>query len=228
MAEQRASNSGAGGFWKPLAEIGLALLLIQAARAGLVVLIWRIWKPQMEADWAWVNIAVYLLCGLGVWLVLRPTARELGLPWREMPRGERTFYVAAGGSLLALVVTSLGFGTEILLQNAASMLVLPLFEETIFRGWAWNKLENSLKGKPAGLALYLGISVLFSLWHLGYMDVYMLKAMPANPGLEWGTFLAMKLLTTLMIGLVIGLARWRTKKLYAPLLVHGLINLFGR
>jgi membrane protease YdiL (CAAX protease family) len=37
----------------------------------------------------------------------------------------------------------------------------------------------------------------------------------------------MKFLTTLVIGLIVGLPRWRTRRVYGSLILHSLINLFG-
>jgi membrane protease YdiL (CAAX protease family) len=46
--------------------------------------------------------------------------------------------------------------------------------------------------------------------------------------MDWGVFFVMKLLTTLVIGLIVGLPRWRSGRVYGSLILHSLINVFGR
>lgn len=46
--------------------------------------------------------------------------------------------------------------------------------------------------------------------------------------MNWGAFFLMKFLTTLIIGLIIGIPRWHTGRIYGSLILHALINLFGR
>ena len=38
----------------------------------------------------------------------------------------------------------------------------------------------------------------------------------------------MKFLTALIIGLIVGIPRWLTGRVYGSLILHALINLFGR
>jgi hypothetical protein len=103
-----------------------------------------------------------------------------------------------------------------------------MFEEFIFRGWGWKQLEQIDLGKYSQVIHWLVISVLFGIWHFGYLDVYLLKMAPMNPNMVWGTFFVMKFLTTLFLGLIIGIPRWKTGRVYGSLLIHALINLFGR
>jgi membrane protease YdiL (CAAX protease family) len=72
------------------------------------------------------------------------------------------------------------------------------------------------------------ISLVFGLWHFGYMDIYLFKVAPANPSMDWGGFFLMKFLTTSFIGLIVGLPRWRTGRVYGALILHSLINMFGQ
>jgi hypothetical protein len=58
--------------------------------------------------------------------------------------------------------------------------------------------------------------------------VYLLKMVPANPGMHWGNFFAMKFITSFVIGLIVGVPRGVTKRAYGSFLLHALINLFGR
>ena len=72
------------------------------------------------------------------------------------------------------------------------------------------------------------ISLLFGIWHFGYLDVYLLKMTQLQPDTVWGKFFVMKFITTFVIGLIVGAPRGVTKRAYGSFLLHALINLFGR
>jgi membrane protease YdiL (CAAX protease family) len=98
----------------------------------------------------------------------------------------------------------------------------------LFRGWGWGQLEKVQPAKHSGFIHWLVLSAAFGLWHFGYLDVYLLQVGPLNPDLEWGPFFLLKLLTTVIVGLIVGLPRWRTSRVYGSMILHSLINLFGR
>ena len=74
---------------------------------------------------------------------------------------------------------------------------------------------------------WLVTSLLFGIWHVGYLDIYLLKVAPANPGMDWSGFIVMKFLTTFVIGLLVGVPRWRSGRVYGSIILHSLVNLFG-
>jgi hypothetical protein len=56
----------------------------------------------------------------------------------------------------------------------------------------------------------------------------MLKIAHDKTNMDWGFFLLMKIMTTLVKGLTVCIPRWLTRKEYRSLILHSLINLFGR
>ena len=101
-----------------------------------------------------------------------------------------------------------------------SCIVTPVFEEVLFRGCIWNKLCGILGNK---WATYLSTTILFSLWHLAYIDSI---AFRVEDGLL--TMMVWKVVTGLCFGIVLGAVRMKTKNCYATILLHGAMNLFGR
>ncbi len=128
---------------------------------------------------------------------------------------------------LILVLSSIGMGKDILVENIKAALVIPVTEELLFRGWGWTHISARLSGRFAGAVTWLVTSLLFSLWHIGYSDV-LLRATAGVAGLSFSKVLLLKLAVALVIGLGAGLVRWRTGKVYGAILFHGLWNLFGR
>lgn len=101
-----------------------------------------------------------------------------------------------------------------------SSVVIPLYEEIIFRGIVWNALEKILSSK---IIIYLLNVLLFGIWHLGYISSIAFRVSD-------GLIMAMlwKVVTGLLFGLVLGLVRLKTKNCYSTMLMHGLMNIFGR
>jgi len=99
-------------------------------------------------------------------------------------------------------------------------IVTPIFEELIFRGYIWNKLNDIFEKE---WITYIVSAVLFALWHLGYVDSI---AFRMETGLA--NVMLWKAITGLCYGVVLGALRLKTKNCYSTMLLHGVMNIFGR
>lgn len=204
------------------------LLAVQIARGFIITGLWRFLKPSSDSPiWAFMDMLAFGLVGIGLLLLDRPSLEQLALEWGTAPRWERVAYIGLGIFTLVLVASTYFLQADVFITNINAALVIPIFEELLFRGWAWGQLEKTAP-KQSQFLNWLVISVLFGLWHFGYMDIYVLKVAPANPTMDWGIFYVMKFVTTFVIGLIVGIPRWRTGRVYGSLILHSLINLFGR
>lgn len=216
-------------YLQQIARLLFFLLAIQVGRALIVTGLWRLLHPAPDSPlWAYIDIIAFGLIGIGLLLWFRPSRKQLALDWRTAPRWELTVYIGLGILTLGLVISTYFLRSDFFVANISSAIVIPIFEELLFRGWAWNRLRRAASFRASGFANWLVISFLFGLWHFAYLDIYLLKVAPANPGMNWGMFFLMKFLTTLIIGLIVGLPRWRSGRVYGSLILHSLINLFGR
>lgn len=215
-----------------LRQIGyflLLLLAIQIGRGLIITGLWRFLRPAPDsALWAYMDMVAFGLIGIGLLIYYRPSAAQLALDWRAIPRRELIVYIAMGILTIALALSTYFLQADFIAANINAAIVIPLFEELLFRGWGWTRLEKTMSGRTSGFLHWLAISLLFGIWHFGYMDIYLLKVAPSNPDMHWGMFFAMKFLTTLIIGLFVGVPRWRTGRVYGSLILHSLINIFGR
>ena len=216
-------------YFKQVGKILLLIVSVQLVRGLIYTGLWKFLQPQgASLQWVIMDMIAFCVVGEGLLLIFRPPEKQLSLEWDAAPRWERIAYLAGGGLILLLVATSFFFGPDILVTNIGTVIILPLFEEFIFRGWSWKQLEQVDLGKYSQVIHWVVISLLFGIWHFGYLDVYILKMAPANPGMNWGTFFLMKFVTTFVIGLIVGAPRGVTKRAYGSFLLHALINLFGR
>lgn len=171
-----------------------------------------------------MDFVAYGITGVGLFFVFHPNFQSLGLGWGGVSGFEKTLTLVGGALVIVLTLSTFWFGTAIFVSNLISVFTIPLYEELIFRGWAWGKLDQI----PApGWLRWLAVSILFGVWHFGYADIYLLKIAPAWPEMNWCVFLLMKFVATLFIGLLVGLPRLRTSRVYGSLILHALVNLFG-
>lgn len=213
-------------------QIGRFLLLLLAIQIGRGLIntgLWRILQPASDSPlWAFMDMVAFGFLGIGLLIFYRPSAAQLGLDWRGLPRWELVAYILIGTVTLASILGTYFLEPDFFAININAAIVVPIFEELLFRGWGWNQLEKAHPARHAGFIHWLVISFLFGLWHFGFLDIYLLKVAPASPGIDWGDFFLMKFLTTFIIGLIVGLPRWRTGRIYGSLILHSLINLFNR
>ncbi len=156
---------------------------------------------------------------------LLAVCRRKGVALSVLPARFGPLYIAAtalfGALLIATPILTRDTAPAKLLLLFYSAIVTPVYEELIFRGFVWNKLEACL-AKP--WAVYAVNALLFALWHLGCAD-----ALAFRVGAEGlANALLWKAITGLGFGLVLGALRLKTRNCYAAMLLHGAMNIFGR
>jgi membrane protease YdiL (CAAX protease family) len=67
--------------------------------------------------------------------------------------------------------------------------------------------------------------MLFSIWHLGYLDVFLIHPMVVHTNLTM--ILVSKMGIGIVLGLIVGYLRLKTGKTYASYIFHGLWNVFA-
>lgn len=195
------------------------LVLLQAIRFGLKQMFYYAF-PQV-ADERFVSMCVMILMSVGIVL----TAHRLGMRASVFPKERIGIYAAAGVLAVSLMVSGpllMGASDWILWQDMIyGSVVTPIFEELIFRGYLWESLKKRFDNE---FHVYLITTVLFALWHFGYVD-----SLAARIGFDGlGYVMLMKASVGLVYGVIVGFVRYKTKNAYASILLHGVMNVFGR
>ena len=154
---------------------------------------------------------------------------SFSFPPKPKTRSAKIMYVSASLLFLLLVISAPLFTQDtsvgVILPLLYSAVVTPIFEELIFRGYVWNSLKETGKSE---LLTYVISTCLFALWHLGYVDVIWMKMSLQATGGDLLYIMLMKTAVGLFFGIVIGFVRYKTKNTYAAMLIHGVMNVFGR
>ena len=111
-------------------------------------------------------------------------------------------------------------GIEPILLLVYSSIVTPIFEELIFRGYIWNELNQIFTSE---WKTYIITTILFALWHLGYISSIAFRVED-----DLLNVMIWKVITGLCFGIVLGAVRLKTKNCYSTMLLHGVMNIFGR
>ncbi len=132
------------------------------------------------------------------------------------------YIIATAVTVILMIANPLNYtgGAEAIWMLIFSGIVTPIYEELIFRGYIWNKL-NTVFSKE--WQTYLVSTVLFGLWHLGYISSI---AFRVDSGLA--NAMMWKVIVGLCFGVVLGAVRLKTKNCYSTILLHGVMNLFGK
>lgn len=137
----------------------------------------------------------------------------------------KVYYFIVTGALLLLIFMSPSFSTKISIETILPLLyttvMIPIYEELLFRSYIWNVLKNENEDE---IKVYLLTTVLFSIYHIGYIDAVIMTSGFNHMIL----IILIKCSLMLSYGFFVGFFRYRIKNSYSCILVHSFINLFGR
>ena len=213
-------------FLKLLGKIIIILLVIQLLRAFVMDGLWYVIKPgENIVLFQILNGISFLIVGVLLLAVFRPSLKDLSLSLEDVRKRTKIIYLAGMIALPIFIVLPVALGAEldVILLSFIFGLIVPAFEELLFRGYLWNNMQNSLKGEHSGLVTWITITILFGLWHIGYIDVFLIH--PREFALV--PLLIGKIEVGLILGSIVGFIRLKTNKVYGSFLFHGFWNIFA-
>ena len=109
-------------------------------------------------------------------------------------------------------------------MNLRFGIMAALFEEIIFRGYIWHRLQGK---QYDDITLIFTTAIFFGLFHLaGYYEIeYATSFFKDAPSLS--SLLRQKVLANFGYGLFLGFFRYKSKNLYLPLIIHSVGNFMG-
>ena len=199
----------------------LGLFAFQLLRIGAKTLMFLLIERTLVAD----TIFNIIIMGAAVFPILVITKRK-GYDLSIMPKRFSVWYIVATVFVALLFTLTLVLFTEGTVYGVLFLiygaLVTPFFEETVFRGVVWSavRIKNNLSS-------YIASTLLFAVWHLGYIDTVIWRTSLFFPDADIFKIVMMKVVTGFIIGMILGAVRYKTKNVYASMLLHCLINTVG-
>lgn len=203
-----------------LGKIILGLIILQAIRATLVLTIFHFTDRTLLTDTIAVALLMTVMTIIGIII-----AKRKGISLAVLPSNRKIMYGIATVIILILIIFTpfiTGYKSLFAVSSlVSSTLITPIFEELIFRGYVWIKLEEKSGGR---LAAYIFTTLLFAVWHIGYIDNIAYRA-----GLNNLSFIMlMKVVTGLCFGIILGAVRYKSRNCFSTILLHSVMNMFGR
>ena len=213
-------------FIKLLGKIIIILIIIQLLRAFVMDSLWYLIKPGENIVFFQIlNGISFLIVGILLLILFKPSLKTLSLNLDDVRKRTKIIYFAGMITLPVFIILPIFLGAEldIILLSFIFGLIVPAFEELLFRGYLWNNIQNSIKGEHSGLITWITITILFGLWHIGYIDVFLIhpKEFAVMP------LLAGKIEIGLILGTIVGFIRLKTNKVYGSFLFHGFWNILA-
>lgn len=103
-------------------------------------------------------------------------------------------------------------------------IITVIIEEIIFRGYVYKEIGNIKNDFWS----YIISTILFGIWHLGYVDTVIWRASIISPNAKIINIMFWKVITGLLFGVVVGFFRYKNKNVYSSMIAHALLNTFGR
>ena len=213
-------------FLKLLGKIIIILIVIQLLRAFVMDSLWYVIKPGDDIIlFQILNGISFLIVGVLLLAVFQPSLKDLSLSLDDVRKRTKIIYLAGMIALPVFIILPVVLGAEldVIVLSFIFGLIVPAFEELLFRGYLWNNMQNSLKGEHSGLITWITITILFGLWHIGYIDVFLIH--PREFALV--PLLIGKIEVGLILGAIVGIIRLKTNKVYGSFLFHGFWNVFA-
>ncbi|MGV8143271.1 MAG: CPBP family intramembrane glutamic endopeptidase [Methanothermobacter sp.] len=207
-------------FLKLILKIILVLVVIQVLRAVIFEFLFVTIQPTGPLFMIFRGLD-FIIVGIILLFYFKPSLDDLGLKWDNIRLRSRIIYIMGFSLLTILILSQSVFEGEfdILIGLLVYAIISPIFEELVFRGYIWSKISES-EGmiNPDGLT-FLTVTLLFSVWQLGYADVLIRYS-------NLGLIMVLKMMGGLVLGLFVGYLRLKTGKTYASIIFHGLWSLF--
>jgi membrane protease YdiL (CAAX protease family) len=201
----------------------VVLIIIQATRASIIQ-IWNLLAHTLVST----NFLLIVI-GVTLYFIYKPDIQSLGLSMFMRNKRTKIIYILSTCIVLMIILTTPMFSGEYsykaISSLMASTIIIPVFEELIFRGYIWNKLKSSGFKESH---VFIITTILFGLWHLGYWDVIYIRVTSNFSNANIYSIMFFKVLTGIAFGIFTGIARWRTKSSFSSILIHSFFNIFGR
>lgn len=208
---------------KKIINIILCLIALQIGRFSFKTLAFLFLDKNFITDVIVSSIYMIIIIIFSI-ISIKKNELELNI----FPKNLNWKYIVTLIILFAIIFTTPIITKNYSLYDILSLLygaiITVIFEEIIFRGFVYKEISN-IKND---LWAYIISTILFGIWHLGYIDTVMWRVSMISPNANIMNIMFWKVITGLSFGIVVGFFRYKNKNVYSSMIVHALLNTFGR
>lgn len=208
---------------KKIINIILWLTILQITRIGFKSLVFLFLDRNLMIDVIVSSIYMIIIIIFSI-IVIKKKQLKLDI----FPKNFNWKYLVTSIILFTIIFTTPIITKSNSLYDVLSLIygsiITVIFEEIIFRGYIYKKISN-IKND---LWAYITSTIIFGIWHLGYIDSVMWRASIMSPNANILNIMFWKVITGLLFGAAVGFFRYKNKNVYSSMLAHALLNTFGR
>lgn len=208
--------------FKKILFIILFLTLLQVGRIVFKNLVFDIFDRNLLSDVIVSMVYMIIVICISI-IILRKKNINLNFFPKKFNMKYKLFTIFV---LLFFIVTPIitkNYELYNILSLVYNAIITVIFEELIFRGLIFKEI-SSMKND---LIAYIVSTILFGIWHLGYIDTIIWRTSLFSPDANIANIMFWKVITGIIIGVILGLFRYKNKNVYSSMLVHTFINTFG-
>ena len=208
--------------FKKILFIIILLILLQVGRIEIKNLIFNFIDRNLLSDV--IASMIYMIIIICIIII---TIRKMKINLNIFPKRFNIKYkIFTIFILLFFIVTTIitmNYELYNILSLIYNAIITVVFEELIFRGFVFKEI-SSMKND---LIAYIVSTILFGIWHLGYIDTIIWRTSLFSPDANIANIMLWKVITGMIIGFLIGFFRYKNKNVYSSMLLHTFINTFG-
>lgn len=207
---------------KKIINIILCLIALQIGRFTFKTLAFLFLDKNFITDVIVSSIYMIIIIIFSI-ISIKKNELELNI----FPKNLNWKYIVTLIILFAIIFTTPIITKNYSLYDILSLLygaiITVIFEEIIFRGFVYKEISN-IKND---LWAYIISTIIFGIWHLGYIDTVMWRVSMISPNANIMNIMFWKVITGISFGIVVGFFRYKNKNVYSSMIVHALLNTFG-
>ncbi len=207
---------------KKIVFIILSLILLQIGRIAFKNLIFSFVDRTLLSDVIVSMIYMILIISLII-VVIKKKKIDINIFPEKFNIKYKVFTILVLLFFIVTPIITMNYDLYNILSLVYNAIITVIFEEIIFRGFIFKEI-SLMKNE---LTAYIISTILFGLWHLGYIDTIIWRTSLFSPEANIANIMFWKAITGMIIGIVLGFFRYKNRNVYSSMLIHTFINTFG-
>ena len=127
--------------------------------------------------------------------------------------------------ILTFIITQYfedSYNTYNIMLSVLLIIIIPIFEELLFREYLWNYLNNRIKNV---IIVFISITILYTFYQIGYIDIIIQYISITNKPGYTIDIVTSNMIKAFILGSVVGVAKIKLKDTYICMLLHALFSI---
>ena len=206
-------------------DVILILFLVQLARIGIKSILLK------QLSFNLINLIIttaisFALLGILLILILKnneifnPTSLKIVNMFNQ--NNKKIRIILGIIVVLTFIITQYfkdSFNSYNILLSFLIIIIIPIFEELLFREYLWNYLTNRIKNITI---IFISITILYTFYQIGYIDIIKQYINITNKPGYIIDIITLNMIKAFILGSILGCVKIKLKDTYICMLLHAL------